>query len=107
MRVLINSYFDHIGIFFPFIHRPSFERSLYALLHMTAHDFGCVVLTICAIGARYSDDPRAVEGEDLEHFAGWRWFKQVKPTMSGTPSIYDLQLYVVSTTQMGSSPPSG
>jgi hypothetical protein len=99
MKDLLDLYFHHIAIVFPIIHRPTFEKSFYGLLHLSRYDFGCVVLSMCAIGARYSNDPRVLADEDSEHQLGWKYFKQIKPLMTITPpSLYDLQLYSVSAT---------
>jgi hypothetical protein len=98
---LIELYFYHFNIFVPLLHRPTFEKSLSSLLHLGDYDFGCTVLVVCAIGARYSSDPRVLGPEVQEHDVGWQWFEQVRPIrpqIGGVASVYELQLYMVSPT---------
>jgi hypothetical protein len=40
------------------LHRPTFEKEIAEGLHKRNATFGAVVLVVCAIGSRYSDDPR-------------------------------------------------
>lgn len=60
------------------------------------------VLMVCAVGARYSDDPRAMlPGDPLGLSAGWAWFSQVpihRNSLLYETTIYDLQYFVVSET---------
>ena len=105
MRHVIDLFFYNVHPFYPILHRPTFEKSLASLLHLHDYYFGCTLLAICAIGARYSNDPRVLPGpadappEAAEHQAGWLWFKQVRPirkSLVPVSSVYELQLYVVS-----------
>ncbi|KAK7026216.1 fungal-trans domain-containing protein [Favolaschia claudopus] len=62
--------------------------------------FGALVLVVCALGSRNSDDPRVfVEGSESEHSAGWKWYSQVRPLRApvtlGT-SLPQLQLICLS-----------
>ena len=101
MAHLIDLYFYHVNALIPLLHRPTFEKSLSSLLHLGDYDFGCTVLVICAIGARYSSDPQVLEPDISEHDVGWQWFKQVKPIrpqIGRVVSVHELQLYVVSLT---------
>jgi hypothetical protein len=99
MAHLIDLYFYHVNVFVPLLHRPTFEKSLSSLLHLGDYDFGCTVLMVCVIGAKYSSDPRVLEPDVPEQEVGWQWFKQVKPIRPQTGravSVHELQLYVVS-----------
>ena len=66
--------------------------------------FASTVLLVCAVGSRFSDDPRVLlEGEESFHSSGWKWFDQVqmvKKSLLAPPSLYDLQFYVVSMHQI-------
>ena len=65
---LVNHYFREINIFCPLLHRPTFVSDVVARRHYTDRDFAPVVLLVCAIGARFSDDPRVlVEGTNSRH----------------------------------------
>ncbi|KAJ7593049.1 fungal-specific transcription factor domain-containing protein [Mycena floridula] len=97
---LINLSFENANSFYFLLHRPTFDRLMQQGKHLVHREFGMTVLVICAIGARYSSDPRVFHGEAGSAgqgglSTGWQYFRQVslrssymKPT-----SIYELQLY--------------
>ena len=68
-------------------------------LHYADDDFAAIVLLVCAIGARYSNDDRVkVDNSDDWHSSGWKWFNQVEAYQKsyvGSPTLYDLQFYCV------------
>ncbi|KAL1746097.1 fungal-specific transcription factor domain-containing protein [Schizophyllum fasciatum] len=74
MATLVDLYFDNFQSIFPIFHRPSFERSLRNYHHITDHDFGALLLLVCALGAQHSDDPRVLSEEyGMElHTRGWQ-----------------------------------
>lgn len=96
---LINLYFANINLYLPLLHRPTFEKSVAKGLHHTDERFACTYLLVCAIGARYSDDPRVLlDGVESLHSCGWKWFSQVqmvKKSLLAAPTLYDLQFYCV------------
>lgn len=103
MDSLVETYFSTINLTIPLLHRPTFESQLVAKFHLRDHWFGSVVLAICAIASRYSDDPRVIdeEGRDPSLSTGEKWFSQIPVvrqsfTMSEAPSLYELQFYSVS-----------
>jgi hypothetical protein len=68
LMTLVNHYFREINIFCPLLHRPTFVSDVVARRHYTDRDFAPIVLLVCAIGARFSDDPRVlVEGTNSRH----------------------------------------
>ncbi|KAF7376566.1 Zn(2)-C6 fungal-type domain-containing protein [Mycena sanguinolenta] len=76
---LVSIYFDRINILMGCLHRPTFERSLTSNLHLLSSSFGAVVLAVCALASRYSDDPRVVfEGTNSKLSSGWKWFQQIR-----------------------------
>jgi len=79
MGELIESYFVNLNLFKPVLHRPSLEDGLRNNLHRTDRGFASVVLLVCAIGSRFSHDPRVFlqDVEFTRQSAGWRWFEQV------------------------------
>ncbi|PBK63553.1 hypothetical protein ARMSODRAFT_979943 [Armillaria solidipes] len=96
---LVRLYFLNQNLFWPLLHRPTFERSLAARLHRTDSEFGALVLFVCAAGSRYSDDPR-VKADDTDkesktrHLNGWKWFIQVHRVhmlLLRPPNLCDLQ----------------
>jgi hypothetical protein len=79
MPTLLDEYFKNINRFFPILHRPLFEKQLEEGLHMREPNFLRVVLLVCANGARWCDDPRALDdGCPVTLSAGYRWFRQVE-----------------------------
>ncbi|KAF7364586.1 Zn(2)-C6 fungal-type domain-containing protein [Mycena venus] len=76
---LVSIFFDRVNIIMNFLHRPTFERSLGSGLHLIDHSFGSVVLAVCALASRYSDDPRVIlKGTNTKLSSGWQWFEQIR-----------------------------
>ena len=102
MVKLVPLYFSWYNSYTPLLHRPTFEHSLADNLHLRDDGFASTVLLVCALGARFCDDPRVhVEGYDNPHSAGWQWFHQAHSAFQlvnyGPPRLYDLQTICVST----------
>ncbi|KAF9268830.1 hypothetical protein L218DRAFT_954266 [Marasmius fiardii PR-910] len=98
MNELIDLYFNKYNCFVPLLHRPTFERSVKEGDHLHNYSFGGILLLVCALGARYSDDPRVyLEGPECPNSAGWQWIRQVRVVKVpyGKPSLYDLQTYAL------------
>lgn len=97
---LTQIYFEELNIYMPILHRPTFEKAVADGLHHRDHYFGAVVLTLCAVAARNSDDPRTImEGTNSKHSSGWQWFSQVqilRRSLMRTASLHELQYYCVS-----------
>lgn len=104
---LIDTYSRCIHPFHPCLHMPSF-RALVAqgtYLRPSEHHFGAIVLLVCALAARFSDDPRVllpkeqVENAHARFSSGWQWYDQlvrVRRQHFEPPKLYDLQFYCVS-----------
>ncbi|PCH38621.1 hypothetical protein WOLCODRAFT_161707 [Wolfiporia cocos MD-104 SS10] len=97
MRTLIDSYFANVNPYHPLLHRPTFERNIENLLHLRDEGFGSTVLLVCAVGARFLDDPRVLlpgyENDPLSR--GWEWYKEVHVVHKSPyslPRLYDLQI---------------
>ncbi|SJL11421.1 uncharacterized protein ARMOST_14824 [Armillaria ostoyae] len=91
---LLNLYFAYFHLYMPLLHEPSFRRSVASGLHIRDHRFGAVLLLVCAVAARYSNDPRIFLEGASEHSCGWRWFVQTQGmprSVFDSPSLYDLQ----------------
>ncbi|KAJ7775771.1 fungal-specific transcription factor domain-containing protein [Mycena maculata] len=114
---LINLYFTHMNSYFPLLHRPTFERNVESDTHHKDRGFAGIVLMVCAVASRWSDDPRVmmptnkrvVEQGSLT--CGWIWFDQVtlgERHLFGHPTLYDLQYYALAVQfLLGSSRPQG
>ncbi|KZT67994.1 hypothetical protein DAEQUDRAFT_728533 [Daedalea quercina L-15889] len=111
MNLLIELYFQEVQPFTPLLHRPTFERNIREGLHLEDVGFGSTVLLVCAIGARFTDDPRVCLQDYPENrlSSGWEWFKQVqmiRQSMLAPPRLYDLQVYCLTAIFLqGSSAP--
>ncbi|KAF8913703.1 hypothetical protein CPB85DRAFT_1433889 [Mucidula mucida] len=57
------------------LHRPTFQQAIDSGLHLLDHLFGGPVLLVCALGARFSDDPRVASTAST--VKGWDWYVQV------------------------------
>lgn len=100
MTALLELFFENINIFIPLLHRPTFEKNIQEKLHYRDDGFAAVLLLVCAVAARYSDDPRTrLDGVDSVASQGWKWYNQVqwpRKSLLSPPSLYDLQYYCVS-----------
>ncbi|KAJ6541629.1 fungal-specific transcription factor domain-containing protein [Mycena capillaripes] len=110
MKNLIKIYFEQINPIMGILHFPSFHRSFLDGLHFREPEFGAVVLAVCAMASRHSDDRRVfLEGTNSEHSCGWKWFRQVRPlraSFSPEPSLCQLQLICLSSIYLsGTSTP--
>ncbi|KAG8915259.1 hypothetical protein FRC00_006200, partial [Tulasnella sp. 408] len=99
MDELIELCFARIMILFPVVHRPLLEKQRKENRHRNDINFARVLLGVCAIGARFSDDPRVClpneENDGPEwNSAGWKYFTQVvslkRPILSPA-GLSDLQ----------------
>ncbi|KIK70021.1 hypothetical protein GYMLUDRAFT_536497 [Collybiopsis luxurians FD-317 M1] len=81
---LVDIYFTRFEPYFPLLHRRTFERSIAEGLHKVDTGFGQVLLAVCAVASKGSDDPRNLpDGVDNLHAMGWRWYSQISvPTSS-------------------------
>ena len=99
LDALVDLYFAHMNSQLPLLHKPTFRKSLAAGEHLRNGGFGATVLLACAIGARFTRDPRVLlDDSDHYHSAGWKWFLLVVGVrkLSFAPAkIYDLQMHVV------------
>ncbi|KAJ7476649.1 fungal-specific transcription factor domain-containing protein [Mycena latifolia] len=109
LTALIDIYFKTTNIYFPLLHRPTFERSVADELHLRDPSFGAVVLLVCAIASRYSDDPRVCGPHDEPLRCGWQYFDQLPHVIDhlfSPPTIYHLQYYCLAVTFLEFSMPA-
>lgn len=99
MRHLIDCYFDNLNILLPVLHRPSFVRSIEEGLHHVDYNFGAIVLLVCAIGCRYSEDPRVIhEITTSSSCTAWKFFNQLHKLRRPhylPHSLYEAQVFPV------------
>ncbi|KAJ7447187.1 fungal-specific transcription factor domain-containing protein [Mycena latifolia] len=100
LKSLIKIYFEQINPIIGILHFPSFRQSVAEGLHFRDQHFGAVVLAVCSLASRTSEDPRVLlDGVNSEHSCGWKWFRQVRPlrtSFSPYPSLRQLQLICLS-----------
>ncbi|KAJ6622459.1 fungal-specific transcription factor domain-containing protein [Mycena sp. CBHHK59/15] len=114
---LIDLYFTRAHIYLPLLHRQTFDRNVETGVHHWDNSFAAIVLLVCAIGSRWSNDPRVLSspgpnggGTAAGHLhCGWEWFNQVPPAgkhLFGQGTLYDLQYYCLAVHfLLGSSAP--
>ncbi|THU99814.1 hypothetical protein K435DRAFT_776856 [Dendrothele bispora CBS 962.96] len=93
LRKFVQLYFSEINIYFPALHRPSFERSIADKLHLRDPAFGSLVLVVCACGSAYAY-PQNPRGDAKT--TGWHWFSQIpfeKLIFSENVVLYHFQTY--------------
>ncbi|KAJ7128289.1 fungal-specific transcription factor domain-containing protein [Mycena filopes] len=90
---LISHYFSNVNLYFPLLHRPTFDKSFAGEAHLHDDGFARILLLVCALGSLYSDDPAVQMPSTPSNTAGWRWFDQVDLTVRGQPTLYDIQCY--------------
>ncbi|KAG6901646.1 hypothetical protein C0995_009645 [Termitomyces sp. Mi166 len=104
MTTLIDLYFKHMNRYLPLLHRPTFESAVNSGLHYSNTSFAATLLLVCAVAAKYSDDPRVMDepkepgGKPDPYTSGWKWFGQVplvKQAPISVPDVYDLQFYAL------------
>lgn len=105
MHELVRQYFQNVNVYLPFLHRPTMEKLVEDKLYLTNDSFASVLLLICAVASRYTEDPRVfLENVDSPHSRGWKWFDQVqlvRKSLLSPPSLYDLQTYCLSVQFLG------
>ncbi|KAJ6487914.1 fungal-specific transcription factor domain-containing protein [Mycena sanguinolenta] len=109
LSALVDLYFVHRNLYFPVLHRPTFERSIADGLHTRDTTFGAVVLLVCAIGSRFSDDARLSPPGAEPLRQGWQFFDQLPLRLDHlfeTPTLYDLQYYCLATSFLENSAPA-
>ncbi|KAJ8522471.1 hypothetical protein ONZ45_g984 [Pleurotus djamor] len=112
MQSVMDLYFKTSNLIIPLLHEPTFKAQVASGLHLRDEWFGSVLLTVCALGSRYSTDPRVLlEGSNTWHSCGWKWFSQIRvirQSVLETPSLYELQFYTLAVLYyQGSSNPQG
>ncbi|KAF5372055.1 hypothetical protein D9758_005039 [Tetrapyrgos nigripes] len=93
---LSDTYFNYISITVPFLHRPTFERAIAEGLYLRDRQFGALVLSVCACGARGSTDPRVYSKDPEQNAkAGYEWYVQLEPIRTANHlkpiTLYELQ----------------
>ncbi|KAJ3568863.1 hypothetical protein NP233_g5435 [Leucocoprinus birnbaumii] len=94
---LVNLYFERLNIYVPLLHRPTFERDLANDLHLHDTGFAQVILMVCALASRCSDDPRVILPNDKTGLSsGFKFFRQtrlMRNKLLDKISLYDLQYF--------------
>jgi hypothetical protein len=96
---LVDHYFKESNNYLPILHRPIFEKAIAEGLHLHDNGFGGVVLMVCAIGSRYTHDPRVFLRGAPTQSSGWKYYNQVQMVRKSPlapPRLYDVQQYAVS-----------
>ncbi|EKM58715.1 uncharacterized protein PHACADRAFT_253207 [Phanerochaete carnosa HHB-10118-sp] len=108
MDELLDGYFQNAHLTFPLLHRPTFLQNVASGLHLFDEGFGATVLLVCAVSARFSENPAVLPpGTTDWQWAGWQWFQQVQSARKLIPlaaaTLYDLQVAVLAAAYIGTS----
>ncbi|KAJ7122289.1 fungal-specific transcription factor domain-containing protein [Mycena epipterygia] len=109
LRALIGLYFVNVSHHTPLLHRPTFERAIVDGLHTRDASFGAVVLLVCAIASRFSDDVRACPPGTDPLRCGWQYFDQLPNVVDHLfvrPTLYQMQYYCLATSFLAFSRPT-
>jgi len=98
---LVDSYFVHSNIYYPVLHLPTFQRLLDQELHQRDREFGCLLLVVCAIGARFSDHPYVSDiTAGSTNNCMTHWLSQTREVMkkpfTSPATLFEVQYYCVS-----------
>lgn len=97
---LVSLYFERLNLYTPLLHRPTFERDLANDLHLHDTGFGQVVLMVCALASRCTNDPRVTLSNDKTGLSsGFKFFRQtrlLRNKLLDRASLYDVQYFCVS-----------
>ncbi|KAJ4487543.1 fungal-specific transcription factor domain-containing protein [Lentinula aciculospora] len=101
LRSLITLYFNLQHNINPLLHRQIFEREVFTdKLHTTDRRFGAVVLAVCALGSRLSNDSRNLfNGTNDERSLGWKYFNQIRMARTNfaePPTLFEVQILALS-----------
>ncbi|KAJ7837431.1 fungal-specific transcription factor domain-containing protein [Mycena leptocephala] len=112
LRSLVDLFFTKVNIVLPLFHQPTFEKSFASGLHLVDHQFGSTVLGVCAVSAKYSDDPRVIlAGTNTRLSSGFSYFRQLQPSRKSlmrTFTLYEAQTLCLCVFYIqGSSAPDG
>ncbi|KAJ7722570.1 fungal-specific transcription factor domain-containing protein [Mycena maculata] len=100
LATLIDIYFRQFNPLALLLHSGIFRASVAARVHLRDHNFGAVVLAVCALASRlFSDNPRVLIADDApQHSAGWKWFRQIQPIrlilLSTSPHLFHLGHFI-------------
>ncbi|KIY67537.1 hypothetical protein CYLTODRAFT_422417 [Cylindrobasidium torrendii FP15055 ss-10] len=92
MATLVDLFFAYPATHLPVLHEPTFRRDLAAGFHHVNDSFAKVVLCVCAIASRCTNDPRCLLEGGHRHSSGWRFFSQtLTQSFTLSPTVYDVQ----------------
>jgi hypothetical protein len=98
IHVLIHAYMVNVNSLWPMFHRPTFVRMVNQGLHYNDTSFACVLLLVCANGARFVDDPRVLPPGATKRAAGYHWFIQTDISsrdLFRPPRLFEVQAYIL------------
>ncbi|KAJ1305275.1 hypothetical protein OPQ81_000303 [Rhizoctonia solani] len=105
---LVDLFFTHVSPQIPILHEPTLRVQIRSGLHTRDYSFARLMLAICALGARWSKDPRVLHESEREAVeagkpdaprlsAGVKYFNQIRLLRRSMPKpavLFDIQTYV-------------
>ncbi|THU83749.1 hypothetical protein K435DRAFT_765644 [Dendrothele bispora CBS 962.96] len=95
---LTNIYFTLHHPYYPLLHKSTFEQALSEGLHRRDQDFGQLVLALCAVASRYTNDSRNIPQSHHSSLGlGWKWLQQINlfkgASVMSPVSLHELQTH--------------
>jgi Fungal specific transcription factor domain len=97
----VDAFFEEFNLYWPLLHRPSFEHAIACGLHLREESFAAVLLMVCAVTARRSQDPTLNHGPDDPNVS--LWFHQIQKNAKSLlyhVGLYEAQFYFVHYTSL-------
>ncbi|TRM69414.1 fungal-specific transcription factor domain-containing protein [Schizophyllum amplum] len=112
LRHLIEVFFADLQPVMNIVHRPTFERELQSGLHHHDRDFGGMVLALCAVASRLTNEPRTWFDPNDRLSAGWAYFDQInlmrRRSLFEVSSLHEMQCYCLASIYIfGTNTPQG
>jgi hypothetical protein len=100
LLTLVNSFFYYARKDIPLLHEPTFRRDLASRRHIYDADFAQLLLMVCSIAGRFTEDPRVLlDDATSSRSTSFSFVKQVTlfdPICLRKANLLQLQTYVVS-----------
>ncbi|CAK5270290.1 unnamed protein product [Mycena citricolor] len=92
---LVKIYWTYIHPTFPMLHRPTFEAHVADGLYLSDDKFGALLLSVLALSAQYSSDPRVMDNCHAEVTVGWNYIAQIQVDQSFSATLFEVQSYAL------------
>ncbi|TIB73423.1 hypothetical protein E3Q06_00958 [Wallemia mellicola] len=103
---LVELYFEHVNSYFPLLHKETIIQELQ--FRKLDRSFAGVIMLICAIASKFSDDPSVLSVDNDSLSAGQKFYKTYKlkcrRNQLAAPSLNDIQSQILLQWYLQSTP---